>query len=129
MATIKSYTDLEQSKKLAEFLPLESADMVLWGKDFESVCAVVMNGLEYRKMNYIPCWSLAALLYSIPTMIGGIFEKDALRLRMDKSETDFNIWYENLDTGIVEEGFDIVETNPIDACVEMIIMLSKNGLI
>lgn len=27
MATIKSYTDLEQSKKLAEILPLESADM------------------------------------------------------------------------------------------------------
>ena len=29
MATIKSYTDLEQSKKLAEILPLESADMFL----------------------------------------------------------------------------------------------------
>ena len=27
MATIKSYTDLDQSKKLAEILPLESADM------------------------------------------------------------------------------------------------------
>lgn len=27
MATIKSYTDLEQSKKLAKILPLESADM------------------------------------------------------------------------------------------------------
>ena len=28
MATIKAYTDLEQSKKLAEILPLESADMI-----------------------------------------------------------------------------------------------------
>ena len=27
MATIKSYTSLEQSKKLAEILPIESADM------------------------------------------------------------------------------------------------------
>ena len=27
MAAIKSYTDLEQSRKLAEILPLESADM------------------------------------------------------------------------------------------------------
>ena len=27
MATIESYTDLEQSKKLAEILPLESSDM------------------------------------------------------------------------------------------------------
>ena len=28
MATIKSYTDLSQSKKLAEILPLESADIL-----------------------------------------------------------------------------------------------------
>ena len=27
MATIKSYTDIEQSRKLAKFLPIESADM------------------------------------------------------------------------------------------------------
>ena len=27
MATIKSYTDIEQSRKLAKILPLESADM------------------------------------------------------------------------------------------------------
>ena len=27
MTTIKSYTDISQSKKLAEILPLESADM------------------------------------------------------------------------------------------------------
>ena len=27
MAMIKSYTDIEQSRKLAEFLPIESADM------------------------------------------------------------------------------------------------------
>ena len=30
MATIKSYTDIEQSKKLAEMLPLESADMLFY---------------------------------------------------------------------------------------------------
>ena len=29
MATIKSYTDIEQSKKLAEILPLESADWTI----------------------------------------------------------------------------------------------------
>lgn len=27
MATIKAYTDIEQSRKLAEILPIESADM------------------------------------------------------------------------------------------------------
>ena len=29
MATIKSYTDISQPKKLAEFLPLESADKIV----------------------------------------------------------------------------------------------------
>lgn len=27
---MKSYTDIEQSKKLAEFLPIGSADMYYW---------------------------------------------------------------------------------------------------
>ena len=35
MATIKSYTDIEQSKKLAEILPLESADMGYNGIEIE----------------------------------------------------------------------------------------------
>ena len=47
---MKAYTDLEQSKKLAEILPLESADMCF-------------NDNE-------PCWSLAALLsvFSLPKL-------------------------------------------------------------
>ena len=71
MATIKSFTSLEQSKKLAEILPLESADMVIWGKDLDSIAATdaqkFMSGLKDRKMNYIPCWSLAALLSVLPS--------------------------------------------------------------
>ncbi len=39
---MKAFTDVEQSKKLAEILPIESADMYF-------------NDNE-------PCWSLAALL-------------------------------------------------------------------
>ena len=35
MVTIKSFTDLQQSNVLAEFLPLESADMVEEWKDIE----------------------------------------------------------------------------------------------
>lgn len=36
MATIKSYTDIEQSKKLAEILPTESADMC-YGIDYDTL--------------------------------------------------------------------------------------------
>ena len=72
MATIKSYTDLEQSRKLAAILPLESADMY-WSR-----CTITDFGDGVLKVSYavepcnisqfrntkedIPCWSLAALL-------------------------------------------------------------------
>ena len=67
---MKSCTDLEQSKKLAEFLPIETADM------HYSTC-VISNGEFIVSPNYgqtiksmqedygsqiIPCWSLASLL-------------------------------------------------------------------
>ena len=68
MATIKSYTNIEQSKKLAEILPLESADMYYF----------VADSVEKQETNYaircgtpivktdIPCWSLASLLELMP---------------------------------------------------------------
>ena len=80
---MKSYTDIEQSKKLAEILPLESADMCLtfvnnvwnpvWGKandiyQFQKYCYEP----NYTKDEYVDidefepkvvsCWSLSALL-------------------------------------------------------------------
>lgn len=72
---MKSYTDLEQSKKLAEILTIESADMhynvvgdAVIG-DYQSgmssarsvAKAYKKNPDEFAK-NVIPCWSLVALL-------------------------------------------------------------------
>lgn len=75
---MKSYTDIEQSKKLAEILPIESADMYWFNRhvdltetkyevfvidksnkyiDFFKSYAVAVDNNEI-----IPCWSLAALL-------------------------------------------------------------------
>ena len=84
MATIKSYTDLQQSKKLAEILPIESADG-FWeyhdkwfseGDEWEGYedYPRAEPYLEYtRKENEwkedksdIPCWSLASLLNVLP---------------------------------------------------------------
>ena len=65
---MKAYTDIEQSKKLAEILPLESADMHyyknLFGDYIESLynSTDLKNGCELKNIEYIPCWSLAALL-------------------------------------------------------------------
>ena len=68
MTTIKSYTDIEQSKKLAKILPIESADM------YYAYYHNPVSGASYYEeypMFYkpicnpnesVPCWSLAALL-------------------------------------------------------------------
>lgn len=54
MATIKSFTDLEQSKKLAEILPIESADMHSEAIDIDgSMVFIVVGGLgDKTKSNY-----------------------------------------------------------------------------
>lgn len=147
MATIKSYTDLEQSKVLVKILPLESADG-FWeyhdkwrseGDEWEGYedYPKAEPYLEYtRKDNEwkedktdVPCWSLASLLGVLPVIIGDIFSKNALRLRMDKSERDFNVWYINIDSGMVEEGLDIIKSNPVDTCYEMILKLYDLNLL
>lgn len=135
---MKSYTDIEQSKKLEEILPLESADMH-YSKDFDGSWFVDLTEYTSVKIpkyvitieeHLLPCWSLAALLGVLPTTIGNFFEKNALRLRMDKGENDFNIWYERFfDCGDVTEELDVKEDNPIDACYEMIIKLKEENLL
>lgn len=70
MATIKSYSDLEQSKKLAEILPLESADMcyryysggMLTGYGDCVLAKSFITGKNVIRENDLPCWSLATLL-------------------------------------------------------------------
>lgn len=68
MEALKGYTDLEQSKSLAEFLPLESADMhYLTYSTYEEYCDEIAYTANLGKPGMydkccIPCWSLAALL-------------------------------------------------------------------
>lgn len=61
MATIKSFTSLEQSKKLAKILPFESADMY-WDYDVQKHEHYPMVMDEQFDDMCIRCWSLAALL-------------------------------------------------------------------
>ena len=68
---MKSYTDLEQSKKLAEILPLESADMC-YIKDKPNIGFLQEEYKEFGDtilQDYYPCWSRAALLTLIPKHI------------------------------------------------------------
>ena len=65
---MKAYTSIEQSKKIAEILPLESADGY-WFKGFPSQPYMVYTKGTPNPGEHISCWSLAALEELMPFKI------------------------------------------------------------
>ena len=118
---MKSYTDLEQSKKLAKILPLESADMYYdrYGDPYFINVSVTHERIKNDKYHHlVPCWSLAALISVIPKHF-----KYYNVLRIDISENDTSIWYDEIGYNVNNDLPDITEDNPVDACVETILKL------
>ena len=115
MATIKSYSDLQQSRKLAEILPLESADMYY-------TAGLNVNGKHYYKTPYImerkedlneytfPCWSLASLLGVLPA------ECECMSLEHINYGNNHKKYF----MSYVGGGNTDIYDNPVDACVAMI---------
>ena len=125
---IKVFTDIEQSRKLAEILPLESSDMFYFCSPFdEEYFKNPRFGIAEHTTNEIPCWSLAALFKVIPVILDRAGKK--YRLRMDESEEDFDIWYEEMDMGIAQLDLDVIAPNMVDACVAMIEKLHNEKLL
>lgn len=111
MATIKSYTDIEQAKKLAEILPLESADMYYFDDNGGEPKFKVRNGITYYDIeNCLCCWSLASLLGVLPEIQGG---KPVIAL------DDNYITYPHM------SDLHTKADNIVDACVAMIEKLHK----
>lgn len=119
---MKAYTDLEQSKKLVEILPIESADqtwvrIVIAGANLD-----VSEELQYKHNGDMPfkyysgigtpCWSLSALLDILPT--GKV-------LLHDKGNQGYKCICNNIDSYYFN--------NPIDACYEMILKLHELNLL
>ena len=98
---MKSYTDLEQSKVLAEFLPLESADNYYSWHDERYYVVNKDCPYPYSLKEKIPCWSLAALLDVLPSATLDSSSDHYYRLHC---MTRYTEWYDN----------------PVDACVAMI---------
>lgn len=128
MATIKSYTDISQSKKLAEILPFDSADMeYLALKENGALIGAVPfvkddSEVEDSAYNYaydrITCWSLAALLSILPQSV-----------RLVGTPKD-SYWYcEGVDNNNQWYAGSASANNPVDACYEMIIKLSELNLL
>ena len=115
-----SVTGIEQSKKLAEILPIESADMV-W-VDY-GYCKRILPKDDVDATTYptiTPAWSLSALLMVLPKNIG----------RYTKSLYWFDeAWHCGYGDEDFEGLYDVSADNPVDACVEMILELHKEGLL
>ena len=136
MATIKSYTDLEQSKKLAEILPLESADMC-YTKDKTYPRIITKEDITYAKVLYdssyntrcfkifeeTPCWSLATLIEFLPNIIVIDGCKWGLSIRKD------GISYLGSMTLDGQLHKSVQSDNLVDACYEMIIKLNEQNLL
>lgn len=112
---MKAYTDIEQSKKLAEILPLESADM--WFANGIVVARDSVNEPNDIK-SVIPCWSLTAFLNVLPfpnlskDKLGSGKEGWMVSVYSDNCRYD-SCWH----------------NNPVDACVNMIIKLNEQKLL
>ena len=110
MATIKSFTSLEQSKKLAEILPLESADMVYTITNGYHTPWIRIEKIDELYKDDFLCWSLAALLNRLPfpilymEMVAGMI---LWCCECHFIETDEVVKIEHCD-------------NPVDACVAMV---------
>ena len=140
---MKAYTDLEQNKKLAEILPIESADHHYVRKtcDFRGnpvdgkwsepkygnpnskhANYMVQNFTSYE---IIPCWSLAALIEQIPSDLG------SAELTIEKNDSEplkYGLNYHDRwgrEDDIQTKYYD----NLVDACYEMIIKLHEQKLL
>ena len=114
----KAFTSLKQSKKLAEILPLESADMYYDVNSYgvRTTPEVLMTSIVRKKD--IPCWSLAALLNILPD------ESDIIKGKVDVEDDKYMCT-----TCVKEELITAFGNNPVDACYKMILKLHEQKLL
>ena len=125
---MKSYTDIEQSKKLVNILSLESAD-AKYGyiapyeysdRMYDEGYDEIPYPIAFIKKDYsnffveeyddeLPCWSLAALLNVLPN------GSDIV-----KEETDTENEKYMCTVGINDDIISTFANNPVDACGEVI---------
>ena len=125
---MKSYTDLEQSKKLAEILPIESADMcfnISQRSNMPPLMTPYSKFNEFFNMEtpdfLIPCWSLAALLDVLPDEVG-----DNYYFTLDKEGKEYCCCYEDNNGNSFRHCFS---DNPVDACYKMVLKLHEQKLL
>ena len=120
---IKSYTDLEQSKRLAKMLPLESADMYYSPNAINTEGQVLsynpfpkcIETIQFNDGKEIFAWSLSALLSVLPA------ECECMSLEHINYGNNYKEYFMHYIGGENTENYD----NPVDACVAMIEKLNE----
>lgn len=123
---MKSYTDLEQSKKLAEILPLESADMGWNVFVDDSIRCLPIDDWDLVKdgsgnVKFYPAWNLAALLKYLSEI-----KPQEYTFTLTVSEGKWCLGCMVYGRGYIRDEFNDV---PIDACVAMIEKLNELNLL
>lgn len=127
---MKAYTDIEQSKKLAEMLPTETADGFYEAQHnplTDKWEYILFTGNEWASEEVvIPCWSLAALLSVLPVSYDDGQHCFALINSNPNGDTEWLCCYEDCKGHLLNECY---ADNPIDACYEMILKLNEQKLL
>lgn len=126
---MKSYVNIEQSKKLAEILPIDSADMCYVTDEIEPFWGVVKSEPD-DNFDVIPSWSLAALLQIMPHCIDVRHELVFVRYDLVLGKlSDNKGWYVMYDDVNHFVNIYIAKSELVDACVEMILKLNERNLL
>ena len=113
---MKAYTNIEQSRKLAEILSIESLDMFwLVSGNTPRVHVLTEPLSNYSRWESYPCWSLAALLNVLPKIVNNE------TLFIETSAALWHIGYRNIYTARAD--------NPVDACYKLVLKLHELKLL
>ena len=139
----KPYTDYAQSMRLAKFLHTKTADMYWLSEYGEPLRAHLDFGnLPTGKGNYWPCWSLDALMETLPEVVtvfdeetpedeGGERDYTDYKLNILKENEEWIIFYEEDAHSALDHDWPIDERGEhlIDAAYNAIVELNKKGLL
>lgn len=121
---MKSNTDIEQSKKLAEILPSESADMCFYNDGtaikIDANPYTVRYSMWKDYVEVIPCWSLAALISLLPDGI----KHDGIVNNLWITSKDVSYYSKEYDSYLYYE-----EGCTVDACYKIIMKLHESNLL
>ncbi len=127
---MKAFTDIDQSKKLTEILPVDSADFHFSANQSPQgyLEKPIWGNPEYADYSAFPCWSLAALLNYLRE-IDFFPEIDADKFAVTMSITYFYHDVEDERRLVPLDSINVKEESFIDACVEMILKLHEEKLL